>query len=582
MRLFSTDHKVVARQFLWAGLGFLLVGGLLAMLIRWQWAYPGRPVPGLGAVLPSSGGALTPPTYTGVFTMHGLIMVFFAITPLLIGALGNFVIPLAVGARGMAFPRLSALSFWVFALGGALVLASFGVRLGTASAAWTSYPPLSTHVFTPGVGQTLVMLGVVCAAVSSFLGAVNYVVTVVRGRAPGMTMMRLPLTVWGLFLTSVLNLLFIPVVAAATGLLLLDRLAGTHFYLEGAAVTAGGDPMLYQHLFWMFGHPEVYILILPGWGMIGDMVAFFSRRPAHGYRGTVLAMSTVSSLSGLVYAHHLFTSGMSPMLGRAFSTLTLIISLPSTVMFLNWLVTMWRGSVRLTAPLLAAVSAMVVFGLGGITGLALGAVATDIPLHGTMWVVGHFHLTMGAASFLAVFAGLYFWFPKMFGRTMHSGLAKWHVVLTAVLFLAVFGGQLLTGYAGQLRRLYDPYQYEYLKHLLSLNKATSHSAFTLGLVQLLFVVNLVWSLRKGPAADANPWQVGTLEWTCAPSPPPVDNYAKVPVVVRGPHALSQPEGQELLGRDWIGQAEELPGAPSRAAEGSPELAAPVPSAGGVG
>ncbi|WP_224240629.1 cytochrome c oxidase subunit I [Hyalangium gracile] len=583
MRLFSTDHKVVARQFLWAGFGFLLLGGLLAMLIRWQWAYPGRPVPGLGAVLPSADGSITPPAYMGLFTMHGLVMVFFAIAPLLIGALGNFVVPLAVGARGMAFPKLSALSFWVFAVGGALVLASFGVRLGTASAAWTSYPPLSTHVFTPGAGQTLVMMGVLCAAVSSFLSAVNYVVTVVRARAPGMTWGRLPLTVWGLFLTSVLNLLFIPVVAAATGLLLLDRLTGTRFFLEGAAVAGrGGDPMLYQHLFWMFGHPEVYILILPGWGMIGDMVSYFSRRPAHGYRGTVLAMSTVSALSGLVYAHHLFTSGLSPMLGRAFSTLTLIISLPSTVMFLNWLVTMWRGSVRLTAPLLAAVGAMVVFGLGGITGLALGAVATDIPLHGTMWVVGHFHLTMGAASFLAVFAGLYFWFPKMFGRTLHAGLSKTHVVLTAVLFLAVFGGQLLTGYAGQLRRLYDPYQYEYLRHLLTLNKGTSHAAFTLGLVQLLFVVNLVWSLRKGPAADANPWQVGTLEWTCAPSPPPVDNYAQVPVVVRGPYALSQPEGLEQLGRDWIGQAEVLPDEARRAPEAPAEAAPVVPSAGGVG
>jgi len=583
MKLFSTDHKVVARQFLWAGFGFLLLGGLLAMLIRWQWAFPGRPVPGLGLALPNSGGALTPPAYMGVFTMHGLLMVFFAIAPLLIGALGSFIIPLAVGARSMAFPRLSALSFWVFATGGVLVLASFGVRLGTASAAWTSYPPLSTHVFTPGTGQTLVMLGVVCAAVSSFLSAVNYVVTVVRCRAPGMGWGRLPLTVWGLFLTSVLNLLFIPVVAAATGLLLLDRLTGTRFFLEGAALTpgTGGDPMLYQHLFWLFGHPEVYILILPGWGMIGDLVAFFSRRPAHGYRGTVLAMCTISALSGLVYAHHLFTSGMSPMLGRAFSTLTMIISLPSTVLFLNWLVTLFRGSVRLTAPLLAAVSAMVVFGLGGITGLALGTVATDIPLHGTMWVVGHFHLTMGAASFLAVFAGLYFWFPKMFGRTLHAGLSKTHVLVSAVLFLAVFGGQLLTGYAGQLRRLYDPYQYTFLKHLLELNQWTSFAAFALGLAQLLFVVNLVWTLRKGPAADANPWQVGTLEWTCAPSPPPADNYPQVPVVVRGPYALSQPEGLERLGRDWIGQAEVLPGEAKPAAEVGPSRTEPLPSVGGT-
>jgi cytochrome c oxidase subunit 1 len=581
MKLFSTDHKVVARQFLWAGWSFLLVGGLLAMLIRWQWAWPGRPVPGLGWALPESGGALTPPAYMGVFTMHGLVMVFFAISPLLIGGLGTFVVPLAVGARRMAFPALSSLAFWVFALGGVLVLASFGVRLGTASAAWTSYPPLSTHVFTPGVGQTLVMLGVVCAALSSFLGAVNTVVTVVRCRAPGMTWGRLPLTVWGMFYTGVLNLLFIPVVAAATVMLLMDRLAGTNFFLAGAAVVAGGgDPMLYQHLFWMFGHPEVYILILPAWGMIGDFVAFFSRRPAHGYRGTVLAMGAVSALSGLVYAHHLFTSGMSPLLGRAFMTLTLIISLPATVMFLNWLMTLWRGSVRLTAPMLAALATMVVFGLGGITGLVLGAVATDIPLHGTMWVVGHFHLTMGAASFLAVFAGLYFWFPKMFGRQLHAGLSKAHVLSSAVLFLAVFGGQLATGYAGQIRRLYDPYQYTFLKHLLELNQWTSFAAFALALSQGLFVVNLVWTLRRKAGMEANPWQVPTLEWTCAPSPPPEDNYAQVPVVRHGPHALSQPEVHDRLGRDWIGQAEELPGAPSQASASASE-AASVPSVGGA-
>ncbi|MDY7231348.1 cytochrome c oxidase subunit I [Hyalangium rubrum] len=558
--LLSTDHKVVARAYLWAGLGFLGVGGLMAMLIRWQWGWPGRPVPGLGWALPESGGALTPPAYTGLFTMHGLVMVFFAITPLLIGALGHFVIPLAVGARGMAFPRLSAWSFRVFAAGGALVLVSFGVRLGTASAGWTSYPPLSAaHVFTPGVGQTLVMVGVVCAAVSSFLGAVNFVVTVVRCRAPGMGWGRLPLTVWGLFFTSVLNLLFVPVVAVATGLVLMDRVVGTRFFMAGAAVTGGGgDPLLYQHLFWMFGHPEVYILILPAWGMVGDFVAFFSRKRAHGYRGTVVAMGAVTGLSGLVYAHHLFTSGMAPMMGRAFMTLTLIISLPAMVMFLNWLMTVWRGSVRLTVPMVAALGTMVVFGLGGLSGLALGAVATDIPLHGTMWVVGHFHLTMAAASFLAVFAGLYFWFPKMFGRHLHTGLAMGHVVSSAVLFVAVFGGQLMAGYAGQLRRLYDPYQYTFLKHLLSLNQWTSVAAFALGSAQLLFVVNLVWTLRRGRVAEANPWQVGTLEWTCAPSPPPEDNYAEVPEVLRGPHELSQPEVYERLGRDWIGQAEALP------------------------
>jgi cytochrome c oxidase subunit 1 len=579
----AADHKKVARQYLWAGFLFLAVGGLLAMLIRWQWGWPGRPVPLASLAFPETGGAITPPAYTGIFTMHGLLMVFFAITPLLIGAVGHFVIPLAVGAKGMAFPRLSAWSFRVFALGGALVLASFVVRLGTATAGWTSYPPLSSgQVFTPGLGQTLVMVGVVCAALSSFISAVNFAATVVRCRAPGMTWGRLPLTVWGLFFTSILNLLFIPVVAAATGMLLLDRVAGTRFFTAGAAVVGGGgDPLLYQHMFWLFGHPEVYILILPAWGMIGDFLSYFSRKPAHGYRITVMCMGAVTALSGLVYAHHLFTSGMAPLLGRAFMTLTLAISLPAMIMFLNWLMTLWRGSVRLTAPMVAVLGTMVVFGLGGITGLALGAVATDIPLHATMWVVGHFHLTMAAASFLAVFAGLYFWFPKMFGRQLHQGLAKAHVLTSTVLFIMVFGGQLLAGYAGQLRRLYDPYQYEYLKHLLPLNQWTSVAAFALGLAQLIFVVNLVRTLRRGEVAEANPWQVGTLEWTCAPSPPPADNYAQVPVVRRGPHTLSQPEVRERLGRDWIGQAEELPGEVSQAgAEAVPSQ--PLPTVGGAG
>ncbi|MBJ6760861.1 cbb3-type cytochrome c oxidase subunit I [Myxococcaceae bacterium JPH2] len=557
--LWTTDHKQVARQYLWGGFGFLLLGGLLALLIRWQWAWPGQPVPGLAWALPESRGALTPPAYTVLFTLHGLVMIFFAVTPLLFGALGHFVLPLAIGARGFAFPRLSAAGFWAYAVGGALVLASFAVRLGPASAGWTSYPPLATPAFTPGVGQTLMTVAILCVGVSAFSYGLNFVVTVVRCRAPGMTWGRMPLVVWGLFYGAVLNVLFVPVLAAATLLLLLDRVAGTQFFIAGAAaVGGGGDPIVYQHLFWLFGHPEVYILILPAWGMVGDFVAYFSRKPAHGYRLTAGAMGAVTAMSGLVYAHHLFTSGLSPVLGRAFMVLTLLISLPAEVMFLNWLMTLWRGSVRLTSPMLGALATMIVFGLGGITGLVLGAVATDVPLHGTMWVVGHFHLTMGAASFLAVFAGLYFWFPKMYGRALHEGLAKAHVLSSAVLFVGVFGGQLAAGYAGQLRRLYDPYQYTYLKPLLPLNQWTTACAFLLGASQLLFVGNLVWTLWRGRAAEPNPWNVGTLEWTCAASPPAPDNFATVPVVLRGPHVLSQPDVQQQLGRDWMGQAEVAP------------------------
>ncbi|MGZ6162497.1 MAG: cytochrome c oxidase subunit I, partial [Myxococcaceae bacterium] len=305
--IWSLDHKVIAKQYLWAGLIFLLVGGTLAMLIRWQWAFPGRPVPVLGRIfLGDSGGVIGPAQYMQVFTMHGLIMIFFAITPILIGAFGNYCIPLLIGARDMAFPWLNALSFWVFALSLCLVVGSFLGDLGAAGAGWTTYPPLSTNVGTPGSGQTLMVAAIFVTGVSSIMGGINYVTTVIRLRAPGMTYLRMPLTVWGLFLTAVLNVLFIPVLGSAALLLFFDRVFGTQFYLAGLATEGGGDPILFQHLFWIFGHPEVYILILPAWGIVGDLVAYFSRKPANWYRGSVLAMVAVTVLSAVVYGHHMF------------------------------------------------------------------------------------------------------------------------------------------------------------------------------------------------------------------------------------------------------------------------------------
>jgi cytochrome c oxidase subunit 1 len=558
--VFSTDHKVIARQFLWAGLIFLAFGGMLAMMIRWQWAYPGQPVPAIlgRAALWKTGGVIGPATYNSIFTMHGLIMIFFAITPAMIGCFGNLCIPLMVGARDMAFPRLNMLSFWTFFLSLVLVVASFLVEMGSAGAGWTTYPPLSTNVGTPGWGQTLVVMAIFVTGSATIMGSVNYVTTVIRLRAPGMTYMRMPLTVWGLWLTAILNVLFVPVLAAGAMLLVLDRVFGTQFFVAGAQGT--GDPILFQHLFWIFGHPEVYILILPAWGFMGDLVAFFGRKPAFWYRGTVWSMVAVTSLSAVVYGHHMFMTGMNPLLGQSFMLLTLIISVPAELLFLNWLHTIWKGSNRLTTPMLFTLGAIFVFGFGGLTGIFLGTISTDIYLHDTMFVVGHFHFTMAAASLLATFGAIYFWFPKMFGRMMNETWGKVHSWFSVIFITLVFNGQLIVGYAGQQRRLWDPFQYTFLEHLAPLNQWTSYAAFVLGLSQIIFVVNFFHSLVAGKEATANPWEVGTLEWTVS-SPPPNYNFERIPVVHTGPHEFNNPKVREHLGRDWIAQSEPIPEEP---------------------
>jgi cytochrome c oxidase subunit I len=559
--IFSTDHKVIAKQFIWAGLLFLAFGGVLAMAIRWQWAYPGAQVPAVGKLLlPRSGGVITPANYQSIFTMHGLIMIFFAITPILIGAFGNFCIPLMIGARDMAFPKLNMASFWTFVLSQVLVIVSFCVQLGTGAAGWTTYPPLSTNVGTPGWGQTLVGLAIFVTGLATIMGGVNYVTTVIRLRAPGMTYMRMPLTVWGLWLTAILNVLFVPVLGSAALLLTLDRVFGTQFFVIGAA-GGKGDPILFQHLFWIFGHPEVYILILPAWGIVSDLMSFFARKPAYWYKGSVYAMTAVTILSAVVYGHHMFVTGMNPLLGQGFMLLTLIISVPAEVLFLNWLHTIWKGSIRLPTPMLFALGVVFVFGLGGLTGIFLGTISTDLYLHDTMFVVGHFHFTMAAASFLGSFAALYFWFPKIYGRQMNETLGKVHFWGSVVFITLVFGGQMIVGYAGQQRRLYDPYQYTFIQNLHYLNKLTSFSAFALGLFQLVFVVNFFQSVFAGKKAEKNPWQIGTLEWETT-SPPPHHNFDVIPTVIRGPHEYANPEARKLLGRDWLSQTEELPDAES--------------------
>jgi cytochrome c oxidase subunit 1 len=397
---------------------------------------------------------------------------------------------------------------------------------------------------------------------SSVMGAVNYITTVLRMRAPGMTYFRMPLTVWGFFLTSILNALFVPVLGAAMVLLFFDRVLGTQFFVAGTTPGAGGDPILYQHLFWLFGHPEVYILILPAWGIVGDLLSFFARKPLYGYRVTVGALIGVVVLSTVVYGHHMFTTGMSPLLGESFMLLTMIISVPTSLIVLSWLGTIWRGALRMQTPMLFCLGMVFTFGIGGLTGLYLADITADIYLHDTYFVVGHFHLIMASALLLSLFAATYFWFPKMFGRMMSEGLGKLHFWLTFVPLNVVFIGQLVIGYQGMQRRLYDPSVYDFLKPLLPLNQAISHAAYLLGAAQLVFVANFFWSLARGVRAEANPWEVGTLEWTVA-SPPPHHNFEQIPVVVRGPHELGHPAAR-ALGRDWLGQAEVIDLAPSPA------------------
>ncbi|HMC93134.1 MAG TPA: cbb3-type cytochrome c oxidase subunit I, partial [Polyangia bacterium] len=550
--VFSTDHKVIGKQFLFLGLGFLAVGGIMAMLIRWQLARPGAPVPIVGRLLfPRAGGVISPAAYTALFTMHGTIMIFFAVTPILISGFGNFCVPLLIGARDMAFPRLNLASFWTLAAGTAVLTASFFVPLGPPQAGWTAYATLSTAIGAPGVGQTLWVVAIYLNGASSVMGAVNYITTVIRLRAPGMTYLRLPLTVWGFFLTSILNALFVPVLAAAMVLLFFDRVFGTQFFTAGSTVGAGGDPILYQHLFWLFGHPEVYILILPAWGIVSDLLSFFARKPAFGYRVTVYSLIGVVILSAVVYGHHMFTTGLSPLLGEGFMMLTMIVSLPTSLLYLNWLGTLWRGAARMTTPMLFCLGLVFTFGVGGLTGLYLADVVADMYLHDTYFVVGHFHLIMAAALLFASFAAVYFWFPKMFGRLMSERLGKLHFWPTFVTLNLVFMGQLLIGYAGMQRRLYDPSVYDFLRPLLPLNRFISRAAYVLGASQLIFVVNFFGSLFYGARATKNPWQVGTLEWTVS-SPPPHHNFDRIPLVLRGPHELGHPAAY-ALGKDWLGQ-----------------------------
>jgi cytochrome c oxidase subunit I len=562
--LFSLDHKVIGIQFLFAALGFLLIGGALALILRWQLAFPGQPLPWylLGGVLPdtmlATNGALLPEFYNTAFTMHATFMIFFAAMPLLIGVFGNFLIPLQIGARDMAFPVMNMLSFWIALPAGLLMVASFFVEGGAAAAGWTSYPTLSAHEgFTGvGLGMNLWLISLLVLGVSSILGAINYITTIINMRAPGMTMFRMPLPVWSLFVTAILLLLALPVLTAALVMLLMDRSIGTNFFLPTGLLMAGtpldnvggGQPLLYQHLFWFFGHPEVYILVLPGMGIASELLSTFSRKPIFGYRAMVFSMIGIAFLSWIVWGHHMFQSGMNPVLGTTFMISTMVIAVPSAIKVFNWLGTIWGGNIQFTVPMLNALAFIAMFTIGGLSGIFMASTPVDTFIHDTYFIVAHFHYVIFGGSLFAIFGGVTYWYPKMFGRMLNPTLGRIHFWLSFVAFNCTFFPMHILGIGGHMRRIYDPTVYSHLQHMQPINVFITISAMVLGFSQLVFIFNLLFSLVKGKRAPANPWHANTLEWTI-PSPAGHGNFDEIPTVYHGPYEYSSP----LVEEDYLPQ-----------------------------
>jgi cytochrome c oxidase subunit 1 len=556
--IFSTDHKVIGIQFLFMSLFFLVVGGLLAMLMRWQLGWPGEALPG-GAMLGETrmpDGYMVPEFYNSAMTMHGTIMIFFAVMPLLVGVFANYLIPLQIGAPDMAFPRLNMASFWLAVPAGLLMLLGFFVEGGHAGAGWTSYAPLSAVPEYSGVstGQELWTISLIVLGFSSLAGSVNYITTIINMRAPGLTWFRLTLPTWSLFITSILILLAIPVLTGALILLLFDQTLGTGFFLP----EAGGQPLLWQHLFWYFGHPEVYILILPAFGFVSEIIANGARKPVFGYHAMVLAIAAIAFLGWIVWGHHMFQSGMNPMLGAGFMASTMIIAVPTAIKVFNWLATLWEGDIHLHSPMLYALGFVSMFVIGGFSGIFLASTPVDIPLHDTYFVVAHIHYVLFGGSLFAIFAAVTFWFPKMFGRLMSEPVNKVHFWLTFVFFNLTFFPMHELGNAGMLRRIYDYTQYMHLEGLVDINRFISMSAFALFATQLIYAFNFIRSLGRGNPAGPNPWRANSLEWS-APSPPPHGNFTAMPQVYRGPYEYSSPESDEdFLPQDAPPQGQDAP------------------------
>jgi len=560
--VFSTDHKVIGIQYGITALLFLFFGFSLMMMMRWSIAYPGHPIPLVGPLLEkvlgadAAGGIMSPNLYNQFGAMHGTIMVFLGIVPLAFAAFGNFVVPLQIGAPDMAFPRINMASYQAYVIGGIIMLVSFFVPGGSAQAGWTSYSPVATSM--PGQGQTLWILAMVCLITSSLLGAVNFLATIIQLRAPGMTWMRLPFFVWAQFVTGFLLLLAFPPLEAAAIMQLMDKVAHTSFFLPtglaisgGGHISGGGSPLLWQHLFWFLGHPEVYVLILPAMGIVCEIIANNTRKPIWGYKSLVYSSLAIGFLSFIVWAHHMYMTGMGTRISTFFQTTTMIISIPSVIILTCLFLSLWGGSIRFNTPMLFALAFLPMFGIGGLTGLPLGFNYSDIHLHDTYYVIAHFHYVVAPGTIFGLFAGVYYWYPKMTGRYMSEFWGRTHFVLSFIFMNLVFQPMFAQGMAGMLRRMMDgganyaaavvPGSTGGLSAaIIHMNVWISAAAWCLGLSQIPFIINFFWSIKHGkPIESDNPWHATTLEWQ-TPTPPPHGNFVHTPEVHRGPYEYSVP------------------------------------------
>jgi cytochrome c oxidase subunit 1 len=572
--IFSIDHKVIGIQYLLLAIFSVFIGMIMSVLMRINLTWPGSKISILGTLFPlgAPGGIMSPEFYLSLVTMHGTIMVFFVLTTAPQGGFGNYFLPIQIGADDMAFPNLNMLSFWVTFVGLVVLVSAIFVEgnetvagwyanfvpkhkaSGTVGpiGGWTGYPTLSALGQKAGPGQgagvDLWIISIAIFCIASLLGALNFITTMLNMRTRGMTLMRLPLTCWAWFTTAVLALLAFPVLLAAGVLLLLDRTAGTSFFIPSGLVISdvlltdhkGGSPILWQHLFWFFGHPEVYIAILPGMGATSHILSTFARKPIFGYRAMVFAIFAIGLLGFFVWGHHMFLSGMSPYTGMAFSILTLSIGVPSAIKTFNWLGTLWGAKIRFTVPMLYAIGFVSLFVAGGVTGIVLGQTGLDLSMHDTYFVLGHFHLVMGVAAIFGMFAGLQFWFPKMFGRMMSESIGKIHFWITFAGVYSIFVPMHVMGIVGMPRRYSSFQEYAFLRSLDPLVMFVTIAAIITALAQFLFLYNFIWSIFKGKKAGDNPWEATTLEWAI-PSPPPHDNFAGIlPTVYRGPYEFSVP------------------------------------------
>jgi cytochrome c oxidase subunit 1 len=568
--IFSTDHKMISKQFLITGFLMGFVGLIMSTLFRLQLGWPGESFEVVELLMGSwqEDGVMAPDKYLSLVTMHGTIMVFFLLTAGLSGTFSNLLIPLQIGARDMASGFMNMLSYWFFFISSVIMLCSLFVEGGAASAGWTIYPPLSAlpqAIPGSGAGMTLWLISMSIFIVSSLIGSLNYIVTILNMRTKGMSMTRLPLTIWAFFLTAILGVLSFPVLLSAALLLTFDRSFGTSFFLSDIYIGGqvldhtGGSPILFEHLFWFLGHPEVYIVLLPALGITSEVISTMTRKPIFGYRAMIGSMMAIAFLSFIVWGHHMFLTGMNPFLGSVFTFTTLLIAIPSAVKVFNYLTTLWKGNIKFTPATLFSIGLVSTFITGGVTGLVLGNSALDINVHDTYFVIGHFHIVMGLSAIFGMFAGVYHWFPKLFGRMINNKLGSLHFWITIVSSYGVFFPMHFLGLAGVPRRYYTFSEFPMFENMVDINELISVFAIAAMIGQLVFFFNFVYSAFRGPKAPMNPWKSNTLEWTA-----PVEHfhgnwYGEIPTVYRWPYDYSKVDanGEYVYGEDFIPQTTPL-------------------------